>query len=112
LMHLLGALDQKRREMRATLRAVYQECEAATIESWAPSAARGAPTIRREGDALTLVALSAIVPKALKVAERLAQEGYNIEVIDPRSLNPFDRPTIIESVNRTYDERGQSHSLA
>ena len=45
----------------------------------------GKAAIRREGDALTLVALSAMVPKALKVAERLAQEGYNIEVIDPRS---------------------------
>src|ERR1700686_5461331 len=44
----------------------------------------GKAAIRREGDALTLVALSAMVPKALKAAERLAQEGYNIEVIDPR----------------------------
>src|SRR5260370_2685252 len=61
----------------------------------------GKAAIRREGDALTLVALSAMVPKALKVAERLAQEGYNIEVIDPRSLNPFDRPAIIESVKKT-----------
>jgi pyruvate/2-oxoglutarate/acetoin dehydrogenase E1 component len=41
------------------------------------------------------------VPKTLKVVERLAQEGYNIEVIDPRPLNPCDRPTIIESVKKT-----------
>jgi acetoin:2,6-dichlorophenolindophenol oxidoreductase subunit beta len=61
----------------------------------------GKAAIRREGDALTLVALSAMVPKALKVAERLAQEGYNIEIIDPRSLNPFDRPAIVESVKKT-----------
>jgi transketolase-like protein/2-oxoacid dehydrogenase/acyltransferase catalytic subunit/2-oxoacid dehydrogenase-like protein with E3 subunit-binding domain len=61
----------------------------------------GKAAVRREGDALTLVALSAMVPKALKVAERLADEGYNIEVIDPRSLNPFDRPAIIESVKKT-----------
>src|ERR1035437_647939 len=52
----------------------------------------GKAAVRREGDALTLVAISAMVPKALKVAERLAKEGHNIEVIDRRSLNPFDRP--------------------
>jgi pyruvate/2-oxoglutarate/acetoin dehydrogenase E1 component len=61
----------------------------------------GKAAVRREGDALTLVAFSAMVPKALKVAERLAEEGYDIEVIDPRSLNPFDRPAIIESVKKT-----------
>jgi pyruvate/2-oxoglutarate/acetoin dehydrogenase E1 component len=61
----------------------------------------GKASVRREGDALTLVAISAMVPKALNVAERLAKEGHNIEVIDPRSLNPFDRPAIIESVKKT-----------
>lgn len=61
----------------------------------------GKAAVRCEGDALTLVAISAMVPKALKVAERLAKEGHNIEVIDPRSLNPFDRPSIIESVKKT-----------
>jgi pyruvate dehydrogenase E1 component beta subunit len=61
----------------------------------------GKAAVRREGDALTLVAISAMVPKALKVAERLAKEGHHIEVIDPRSLNPFDRPAIIESVKKT-----------
>ena len=61
----------------------------------------GKAAIRREGDALTLVAISAMVPKAMKVAERLAKEGHHIEVIDPRSLNPFDRPAIIESVKKT-----------
>ena len=61
----------------------------------------GKAAIVREGDALTLVAISATVPKALKAAERLAKEGHNVEVIDPRSLNPFDRTTIIESVKKT-----------
>ena len=61
----------------------------------------GKAAIRREGDALTLVAISAMVPKALKVAERLAQEGHNIEVIDPRSVSPFDRSAIVESVKKT-----------
>src|SRR5262249_47948586 len=61
----------------------------------------GKAEIRREGDALTLVAISAMVPKALAVADRLAKEGVNIEVIDPRSLCPFDRATIVESVKKT-----------
>ncbi len=61
----------------------------------------GKASVRREGDALTLVAISAMVPKAMAAAERLASEGHHIEVIDPRSLNPFDRPAIIESVKKT-----------
>ncbi len=61
----------------------------------------GKAAIRREGDSLTLVAYSAMVLKALKAAERLAQDGHNVEVIDPRTLNPFDKTTIIESVKKT-----------
>src|SRR5260370_18049779 len=51
----------------------------------------GKAAIRRERDALTLVAISAMVPKSMKVAERLGEEGHHIEVIDPRSRDPFDR---------------------
>ncbi len=61
----------------------------------------GKAAVRREGNALTLVAISAMVPKALAAAERLARDGHSIEVIDPRSLVPFDRATIIESVKKT-----------
>ncbi|HSR56757.1 MAG TPA: transketolase C-terminal domain-containing protein, partial [Candidatus Binataceae bacterium] len=46
----------------------------------------GQAAVRREGDDVTLVALSAMVPKALKAAERLAKDGISVEVIDPRSL--------------------------
>jgi len=61
----------------------------------------GKAAIAREGDALTLVAISAMVPKALAVADRLAKEGHHVEVVDPRSLCPFDRPAILESVKKT-----------
>jgi pyruvate dehydrogenase E1 component beta subunit len=61
----------------------------------------GKAEVRREGDALTLVAISAMVPKALKVAARLAKEGHEIEVIDPRSLVPFDKQAILDSVKKT-----------
>jgi pyruvate/2-oxoglutarate/acetoin dehydrogenase E1 component len=61
----------------------------------------GKAAIRREGDDLTLVAFSAMVPKALKAAERLAKDGHNVEVIDLRSLMPFDRASIFDSVKKT-----------
>src|ERR1700687_2231524 len=61
----------------------------------------GQAAIRREGDALPLVPTSAMVPKAMAFATAIALEGHHIEVIDPRSLNPFDRPAIIESVKKT-----------
>lgn len=61
----------------------------------------GKAAVAREGDALTLVSYSAMVPKALRVAEKLAKEGHEVEVIDLRSLVPFDRETVIESVKKT-----------
>jgi pyruvate dehydrogenase E1 component beta subunit len=57
--------------------------------------------IVRPGTDVTLVAVSAMVPRALRVAERLAAEGISVEVIDPQVLSPLDRPAILESVGRT-----------
>jgi pyruvate dehydrogenase E1 component beta subunit len=42
-----------------------------------------------------------MVPRALQAAEHLAQEGIELEVIDPRTLNPLDDRPIIESVIKT-----------
>jgi pyruvate/2-oxoglutarate/acetoin dehydrogenase E1 component len=61
----------------------------------------GKAAVRREGDDLTLVAFSAMVPKALKAAELLAKDGHNVEVIDLRSLMPFDRASVFDSVKKT-----------
>jgi len=61
----------------------------------------GQAVVRREGDALTVVAWQNMLRQAMIAAERLAAEGIEIEVIDPRTLNPFDRTTIIESVKKT-----------
>ncbi|NND84383.1 MAG: alpha-ketoacid dehydrogenase subunit beta [Acidimicrobiia bacterium] len=55
----------------------------------------------REGSDATIVALAAMVPRALQAAERLAEEGIDVEVIDPRTLVPLDTRTILESVSRT-----------
>ena len=61
----------------------------------------GVARVRREGNDVTLVAISGAVPLALKAAELLAQEGISVEVIDPRTLVPLDSKTIIKSVKRT-----------
>ena len=58
-------------------------------------------TVVRAGADLTVVATSVMVQRALEAAERLAQEGIDIEVIDPRTLNPLDAQPIIDSVIKT-----------
>lgn len=61
----------------------------------------GKADIKRAGKDVTVVALLAMVPKALGVAERLQNDGISIEVIDPRTLAPLDKETIINSVKKT-----------
>jgi pyruvate dehydrogenase E1 component beta subunit len=61
----------------------------------------GEAAIRREGGDVTIVATGFMVGKALAAAERLAGEGVQAEVIDPRTLNPLDMKTILESVEKT-----------
>lgn len=61
----------------------------------------GKAEIKRAGKDVTVLALSAMVPKALKAADELAGEGIEVEVIDPRTLAPLDIDTIIESVEKT-----------
>jgi pyruvate/2-oxoglutarate/acetoin dehydrogenase E1 component len=61
----------------------------------------GSARTLRAGDDVTIVALSRLVDEALTAAERLAAEGIEAEVIDPRTLVPFDLETVVESVRRT-----------
>jgi len=61
----------------------------------------GAAKTVRQGDDVTIVALGAMVPKAVEAAERLAGDGVSAEVIDVRSLVPLDVGTITSSVERT-----------
>ena len=55
----------------------------------------------REGGDLTIIATSVMVGRALEAAATLAGEGYEIEIIDPRTLNPLDEAPIISSVRKT-----------
>ena len=61
----------------------------------------GQAAVRRQGEHLTVVALTTMVSIALDVAETLALEGISLEVIDPRTTAPIDIETILESVHRT-----------
>jgi pyruvate dehydrogenase E1 component beta subunit len=62
----------------------------------------GTASIPREGRDATVVALAAMVPRAIEAAERLDREdGLQIEVIDLRSLVPLDTRTLLASVEKT-----------
>lgn len=62
----------------------------------------GVADIKRSGRDCTLIAWSNMVPRSLTAAEELASaHGIDVEVIDPRTLVPLDRQTILESVCRT-----------
>ena len=61
----------------------------------------GKAKIERAGKDVTIVAFSIMVGKALQAAEELAKQGIEAEVINLRSLRPFDTETIVNSVKKT-----------
>jgi pyruvate dehydrogenase E1 component beta subunit len=61
----------------------------------------GTAVVRRPGTYATVVAYGPSVALALEAATAAAEEGWDLEVIDVRSLNPFDIDTIVASVQRT-----------
>jgi pyruvate/2-oxoglutarate/acetoin dehydrogenase E1 component len=61
----------------------------------------GVADIKRQGKDVTIVGVHTMVGKALKAAEMLAEEGIDVEVVDPRTLVPLDQQTIVDSVKKT-----------
>ena len=61
----------------------------------------GKARVAREGRDLTIVTYGAMLYIALEVADKLAEEGASVEVIDLRTLAPLDRDTVNESVKKT-----------
>jgi pyruvate dehydrogenase E1 component beta subunit len=61
----------------------------------------GTAEVKREGRDLTIVATSIMVKRSLEAAAQLAQEGIEVEVVDPRTLKPLDEETIVRSVIKT-----------
>jgi len=61
----------------------------------------GRAEVKRTGRDLTIVAISRMVPEALAAASRLSEQGIDAEVVDPRTIQPLDRKTIVDSVKKT-----------
>jgi pyruvate/2-oxoglutarate/acetoin dehydrogenase E1 component len=77
----------------------------------------GVADIKRKGNDVTVVATSYMVQRCLKVAEQLAKDRIDVEVVDPRTLVPFDLGTILSSLDKTHrvvivDETHQSCGVA
>ncbi len=62
----------------------------------------GQAVVRREGSDVTIVAISIMVHRALVVAEELSAMGIECEVIDPRTIYPFDYDTVVQSLSKTH----------
>ncbi len=61
----------------------------------------GEAAVRRVGSDLSLIGYGGVMPDLEKAADALAAEGVSVEVIDLRSLVPWDRPRVLESVEKT-----------
>jgi 2-oxoisovalerate dehydrogenase E1 component len=61
----------------------------------------GKARIRREGKDLTIITYGNTLIHSLQAAEKLAEDGYDVEVIDLRSIVPLDKETIFESLKKT-----------
>jgi pyruvate dehydrogenase E1 component beta subunit len=77
----------------------------------------GLADVKREGEDVTLIATSSMVYVALDAAEELEREGVSAEVVDPRTLTPLDRDTLVTSAKKTgrvivIDEGHQSYGAS
>ncbi|HEO1262201.1 TPA: alpha-ketoacid dehydrogenase subunit beta [Streptococcus agalactiae] len=61
----------------------------------------GKGDIKREGTDLTIVSYGRMLERVMQAAEEVAEEGINVEVVDPRTLIPLDKELIIDSVKKT-----------
>lgn len=82
-------------------KALYQDPKAATVIPDDFEVPFGKARIRREGTDLSIITYGNTTHLSLEAAEQLAGEGYNVEVIDLRSLIPLDTEMILNSVKKT-----------
>jgi pyruvate dehydrogenase E1 component beta subunit len=61
----------------------------------------GKADVKREGKDLSIITYGAMVHESLKAAEELEKEGFSVEVVDLRTIQPLDIETIIASVEKT-----------
>lgn len=62
----------------------------------------GKANVAKEGKDVTIISYSIMMKKAFEATEILAKEGIDVEVIDLRTISPFDKETILESVKKTH----------
>lgn len=62
----------------------------------------GVADVKRQGKDVTVIAVGLMVRRALEAAEILEKEGISLEVIDPRTLVPFDKETVFNSIRKTH----------
>jgi pyruvate dehydrogenase E1 component beta subunit len=81
----------------------------------------GVADVKRTGSDITLVATSSMVHIALEAAEKLAEIGLSAEVVDPRTMVPLDKQTLVDSAKKTsramvidegYEQYGVTAELA
>ena len=77
----------------------------------------GLADVKREGDDVTVIATSSMVQVALSAADELERDGISVEVVDPRTIAPLDRATLIASAQKTgrvivVDEGHQSYGAS
>jgi acetoin:2,6-dichlorophenolindophenol oxidoreductase subunit beta len=77
----------------------------------------GVGEVKRQGSDVTVIATSYMVQRCLQVADKLANDKISVEVLDPRTLAPFDIATLMTSVEKTgrvviVDETHQSCGVA
>jgi len=61
----------------------------------------GEAAVRREGGDITVITYGAMVMPSLEAADRMAKEGVEVEVIDLRTLMPYDKAAIFRSIEKT-----------
>lgn len=79
---------------------IYKQKGEVNIDDDAPGQI-GRAAVAREGSDLTIVGHSFATVRSLDAADRLAEQGYSVEVVDLRSLRPLDMETVAASVART-----------
>ena len=77
----------------------------------------GLAEVKRVGEDLTIIATSSMVQVALLAADELERDGVSVEVVDPRTIAPLDRATLVASARKTgrvivMDEGHQSYGAS
>ncbi len=97
---LLGAFEDGNPVLFLEHKLLYRSLKGPVPDGWTPQPL-GRAAVARAGDAATIVTWSVGVQWALEAAARFSERGLEIEVVDLRTLAPWDRETVVSSVRKT-----------